>query len=59
MSKNKKYTITKEQQLKNERRISRELELERNGRWKQVHKVHASDKTYNRKNNPKINEDEL
>jgi len=54
MSKQKKYTITKEQQLKFERKASREIELEKNGGWCAVHKVHKSDKTYRRtKKHPK------
>jgi len=49
MAKQKKYTITKEQQMKMERKASREIELEKNGDWTAVHKVHPSKKTYNRK----------
>jgi len=48
MAKQKKYTITKEQQMKFERKASREIELEANGGWTAVHKVHLSKKTYNR-----------
>jgi hypothetical protein len=59
MAKKKKYTITKEQQRLNERKINREIELEKNGSWTQVHKVHPSKKTYNRNNNPKIDPNEL
>ena len=44
----KKYTITKEQQRLNERKINREIELDKNGSWTTVHKIHPSDKTYNR-----------
>lgn len=53
MAKQKKYKITKEQQRLNDRRISREIELEKNGKWISVHKVHPSKKTYNRNQQPK------
>ena len=49
MAKQKKYTITKEQIRKSNRKISREIEMERDGKWTATHKVHPSDKTYNRK----------
>lgn len=41
--------ITKQQLLKNQKRINREIELEQNGHWTATHKVHKSDKTYSRK----------
>ena len=41
--------ITKQQILKNQKKINREIELEKNGHWTAVHKVHKSDKTYSRK----------
>ena len=50
MAKQKKYTITKEQIMKSNRKISREIEMERDGKWTATHKVHKSDKTYSRKN---------
>ena len=50
MSAKKKYKITKDQQYANERKINREIELDSNGSWTAVHKVHPSKKTYNRKN---------
>jgi len=37
------------EQLKLERKINREIELDKNGSWTAVHKIHPSDKTYNRK----------
>lgn len=41
--------ITKEQQLKEMRKKSREEELELNGGWTAKHKVHKSMKSYSRK----------
>ena len=40
---------TKEQQYKEMKKISREIELEGSDGWTAKHKIHASDKTYNRK----------
>jgi hypothetical protein len=54
--KSNKMTITVEQQMKMNRAISREIELENNMRIAH-NKVHTSKKTYNRKNNKKINWD--
>jgi hypothetical protein len=48
MSKQKKYKITKEQIHTGQRKISREIEMERNGKWTATHKIHKSDKTYSR-----------
>ena len=50
MSNHKKYKITKEQIMKSHRRISREIEMETNGKWTATHKIHKSNKTYSRKN---------
>ena len=46
-------TFTQEQRLKNERRISREIELENQSGWTSKHKVHKSNKNYSRKNKHK------
>jgi hypothetical protein len=40
----KKMTITKEQQLKNHKKINREIELENMGGWTATHKVHKNKK---------------
>ena len=49
-------TITKEQIRTNERKISREIELEAgDGGFKSMHKVHKSDKTYTRHDKHKGN----
>lgn len=53
MTKQKKYKITKEQQRKMDRKANREIELDKNGGWIAVHKVHPSNKTYNRKKQSK------
>jgi hypothetical protein len=45
--------ITKEQYIKNERKISREIELENSKGWTAKHKVHKSMKNYSRKNKHK------
>ena len=42
-------TITKEHIRKNDRKISRELELENQSGWVGTHKVHKSQKNYYRK----------
>jgi hypothetical protein len=42
-------TITKEQIRTNDRRMSRELELENSTGWTSKHKVHKSKKNYSRK----------
>ncbi len=57
MAKQKKYTITKEQARKSNRRINREIEMEKNGSWTTNHKVHKSDKTYSRKDKHKKSHD--
>ena len=41
--------ITKEQILKSDRKISREIELENSIGWVCMNKVHTSKKTYTRK----------
>ena len=41
--------ITKELIIKSRKRASREMELEANVGWASTHKVHASQKDYNRK----------
>ena len=46
-------TITKEQIRKNDKKISRELELENQTGWTATHKVHKSKKNYTRKNKHK------
>ena len=46
--------------IKIQRKINRELELERNGgRWVAVKKVHQSKKDYNRKRDKKVITDNL
>lgn len=46
--------------IKIQRKINRELELERNGgRWVAVKKVHKSKKDYNRKRDKKVITDNL
>jgi hypothetical protein len=55
----RKYTITKEQILKFDRKSSREEELDKNGGWCAVHKVHKSDKTYRRTKKHSKRDDEL
>jgi len=45
--------ITKAQIIKNNKKISREIELEKNGGWTAKNKIHKSDKTYSRKNKHK------
>ncbi len=42
-------TYTREQQRINDRKISRELELENKTGWTAVHKTHKSKKNYSRK----------
>lgn len=42
-------TITKEQIRKNDRKISRELDLVDSNGWVGTHKVHKSKKNYSRK----------
>lgn len=41
--------ITKEQILTQNKKISREIELENSTGWVSMHKVHTSKKTYTRK----------
>jgi len=41
--------FTKEDSIKLDRKISREIGLENSNGWVSVHKVHKSDKTYTRK----------
>ena len=41
--------ITKEQIIKNQKRISRELEFEISAGWVSKHKIHKTSKDYNRK----------
>lgn len=50
MAKKRKHTITKEQILKMNRKVSREEGLEDSSGWVAVRKVHKSKKTYSRKN---------
>ena len=50
MSNHRKYKITREHAMKSHRKISREIEMEINGKWTATHKIHKSDKTYSRKN---------
>ena len=45
--------ITKEQILTQNKKISREIELENSTGWVSIHKVHKSKKTYTRKPNYK------
>lgn len=47
--------ITRDQLLKSERKISREIELESSTGWTCMHKTHKSKKTYTR--NPKYKTD--
>ena len=42
-------TFTREQFIKNERKISREIEMENQSGWVSKHKVHKSKKNYSRK----------
>lgn len=42
-------TYTKEQQRINNRKISREIELENKTGWTAIHKTHKSKKNYSRK----------
>ena len=62
MSKKKLSEVEKNQQIYNikiQRKINRELELERNGgHWVAVKKVHKSKKDYNRKRDRKITFDD-
>ena len=54
----KKTVINKEDYIKIQKKLNREIELERNGgRWVSVDRVHESKKVYNRKRNKKINLD--
>ena len=54
----KKVIINKEDYIKIQKKLNREIELERNGgRWVAVDRVHESKKAYNRKRNKKINLD--
>jgi hypothetical protein len=46
-------TYTKEQQRINNRKISREIELENKTGWTAIHKTHKSKKNYSRKNKHK------
>jgi hypothetical protein len=41
--------ITKEQIIKSRKKASREMEIEANAGWVATHKVHKSQKDYNRK----------
>ena len=41
--------ITKEQIIKSRKKASREMEIEANAGWVSTHKVHKSQKDYNRK----------
>lgn len=55
----KKVIINKEEYIKIQKKLNREIELERNGgRWVAVNRVHESKKRYNRKRNKKINLDD-
>lgn len=55
----KKVIINKEDYIKIQKKLNREIELERNGgRWISVNRVHESKKAYNRKRNKKINLDD-
>jgi hypothetical protein len=49
-------TITKEQLLKGERKVRREIDIEQ-GFKPMGHKVHKSKKQYNRKENKKVEND--
>ena len=58
MKMKKKTVINKEDYIKIQKKLNREIELERNGgRWVSVDRVHESKKAYNRKRNKKINLD--
>lgn len=51
----KKVIINKDDYIKIQKKLNREIELERNGgRWVAVDRVHESKKAYNRKKNKKI-----
>lgn len=55
----KKVIINKEDYIKIQKKLNREIELERNGgRWIAINRVHESKKAYNRKRNKKINLDD-
>lgn len=55
----KKVIINKEDYIKIQKKLNREIELERNGgRWIAINRVHESKKRYNRKRNKKINLDD-
>ena len=59
MKMKKKTVISKEEYIKIQKKLNREIELERNGgRWVSVNRVHESKKRYNRKRNKKINLDD-
>lgn len=59
MKMKKKTVISKEEYIKIQKKLNREIELERNGgRWISVNRVHESKKAYNRKRNKKINLDD-
>lgn len=59
MKMKKKTVINKEDYIKIQKKLNREIELERNGgRWVAVDRVHESKKAYNRKRNKKINLDD-
>jgi len=47
----KTFKITKKQLLNADRKALREMELELNGGWKAIKKVHKSKKDYSRKFN--------
>ena len=55
----KKVVINKEDYIKIQKKLNREIELERNGgRWIAINRVHESKQRYNRKRNKKINLDD-
>lgn len=55
----KKPIIIGEDYIKIQRKLNREIELERNGgRWIAVNRVHKSKKDYNRKRDKKVNFDD-
>ena len=55
----KKVIINKEDYIKIQKKLNREIELERNdGRWIAINRAHESKKRYNRKRNKKINLDD-
>ena len=55
----KKVIINKEDYIKIQKKLNREIELERNGgRWVALDRVHETKKAYNRKRNKKINLDD-